>query len=48
MEIVDFLFYMELPKVYILSEKRNNKGNERIGENILYKDFKFLDGKIWI
>ena len=39
---------MELPKVYIFSEERNNKGNERIGENILYKDFKFLDGKIWI
>ena len=40
---------MELPKVDILSEKkRNNKGNERIEENILYMDFKFLYGKIWI
>ena len=29
-------------------KKRNNEGNERIEENILYMDFKFLDGKIWI
>ena len=40
---------MELPKVDILIEKnRNNKGNKSLEENILYMDFKFLDGKIWI
>ena len=40
---------MELPKVDILIEKnRNNKGNESLEENILYMDFKFLYGQIWI
>ena len=40
---------MELPKVDILiEENRNNKGNESLEENILYMDFKFLYGQIWI
>ena len=40
---------MELAKVDILIEKsRNNKGNKTKEENILYMDFKFLYGKIWI
>ena len=33
---------------YFEWKKKNNKGNERIEKNILYMDFKFLDGKIWI
>ena len=33
---------------YFEWKKSKNRGNERIEENILYMDFKFLDGKIWI
>ena len=43
-----FILYGASKGWYFEWKKRNNKGNERIEENILYMDFKFLDGKIWI
>ena len=43
-----FILYGASKGLYFEWKKRNDKGNERIGENILYMDFKFLDGKIWI
>ena len=43
-----FILYGASKGWYFEWKKSNNKGNERIEENILYMDFKFLDGKIWI